>query len=79
MKTITLKNIPDPLHQRLRQEAARHHRSLNSEIITCLQQAVGSRPVDAEALLTRARTLRKQFTGQLTDAALQELKNQGRP
>ena len=79
MRSITIKNIPDPLHQRLRQEATRHHRSLNSEIIACLQQAIGSQPVEAEALLAKARAIRTQFKGQLTDAAIKEMKSQGRP
>lgn len=32
MTTITLKNIPDDLHQRLKESASRHHRSFNREI-----------------------------------------------
>lgn len=41
MATITLKNIPDRLYQRLKYFAKLHHRSLNSEIIFNLEKSVG--------------------------------------
>ena len=44
MPTLTLKNIPDGLHARLKASAARNRRSLNSEILVRLEQDV-SRPV----------------------------------
>ncbi len=36
-KTLTLKNIPDELHWRLKVSAEMHRRSLNSEVIICLE------------------------------------------
>lgn len=36
--SITLKNIPEPVYQRIKLAAKRHHRSMNSEIIACLEQ-----------------------------------------
>ncbi|MEE4329612.1 MAG: Arc family DNA-binding protein, partial [Wenzhouxiangella sp.] len=36
--SITLKNIPDPIYQRIKQATKRHHRSMNNEIIACLEQ-----------------------------------------
>lgn len=79
MATITLKNIPEKLYQQLKQRAVQHYRSLNSEVIACLQDLVGSRQVDPDALLERARILRKSVSGKLTDKELSLLKNQGRP
>lgn len=35
--TITLKNIPDAIYEQLKQAAEAHHRSLNSEVIACLE------------------------------------------
>lgn len=35
--TLTLKNIPDEVYDRLRLSAATHRRSLNSEAIVCLE------------------------------------------
>lgn len=57
--TITLKNIPDDLYQRLKQAAEAHHRSLNSEIIVCLERVLLPTHVTADERLTRARQLRK--------------------
>ena len=37
MATLTLKNVPDELYQRLKDEAARHRRSLNQEVIARLE------------------------------------------
>jgi len=44
MPTLTLKNIPDRLHARLRASAERNRRSLNSEILFRLEQDI-RRPV----------------------------------
>ncbi len=35
--TLTLKNIPDEVYERLKVAAAAHHRSLNGEAIVCLE------------------------------------------
>ena len=44
MPTLTLKNIPDKLHARLKASAGRNRRSLNSEILVRLEQDI-KRPV----------------------------------
>ena len=61
--SITLKNIPEPIYQRIKLAAKRHHRSMNNEIIACLEQVLVPRPVDLETRLGRARRLRDQFVG----------------
>lgn len=58
MASLTLKDIPKRLHQRLKDRAARHRRSLSQEALACLEQATAAEPVDAEALLRRARAER---------------------
>jgi plasmid stability protein len=78
MITITLKNIPEDLHKRLKERAAQHHRSLNNEAIACLETALKSRQVDTEALLKRARDLRSRTPVRLTDKDLHKYKNIGR-
>jgi len=77
--TLTIKNIPEPLVKRLKQQAAAHRRSLNFQVISYLEQMTHSVPVDADALLARARTLRRTPKGmKLTDRILDELKVAGR-
>jgi len=79
MKSITLKNVPDDLHQRLKDRAARHHRSLNSEIIASLESAVRSELVDAREFIARVRALRPPGHEGLTQEDFNAFKNEGRP
>lgn len=78
MATITLKQITGSLHRQLKEQAARHHRSLNQEILSYLESSVRSAVVDVEALVARGRMLRRQVSGKLTDRALRRMKDQGR-
>ncbi|MGE0470882.1 MAG: hypothetical protein Nkreftii_004184 [Candidatus Nitrospira kreftii] len=80
MATLTIKNIPEPLVKRLKQQAAAQHRSLNFQVISYLEQMTLSVPVDADTLLARARAIRQIPKGTaLTDDLLNELKRAGRP
>lgn len=80
MANLTIKNIPDAVVRRLKRRAAAHRRSLNLEVITLLEAATQSVPVDAETLIARARAVRvTPRGGPLTDALLKELKEHGRP
>jgi hypothetical protein len=38
MPAVVVRDLPPALHQRLKQEAARHHRSMNREIIAILDK-----------------------------------------
>jgi plasmid stability protein len=77
--SITLKNIPEPLYRRIRIAADRHHRSLNSEILARLEQALAPHPVDVEESLQHARRLRERYTGPpLTIDDIQAAIDQGR-
>lgn len=80
MPTITVKNIPSDLYARLKQSAAENRRSINSEIIVCIERAVQSpKHKNIDDLLVRARRVRAQTSGQLlTDERFTELKAQGR-
>ncbi|MBK1716890.1 FitA-like ribbon-helix-helix domain-containing protein [Thiocystis violacea] len=37
MPTITLRDVPEPLHQRLQQQARQHHRSIDREVMVLLE------------------------------------------
>lgn len=79
MATITLKNIPGPLHKALKKRAGSHRRSLNSEAIDCLERALIGRPLDVSSFLDRVRRLRAATPGQLDDALLRKARESGRP
>ena len=59
MATVTVKNIPDELYARLKSVALINRRSINSEIIMCIERAVVSRQINPETILEKARQLRK--------------------
>ena len=56
--TLTLKNIPDALYERLKTAAGTHRRSLNNEAIVRLESSLARDQVDPAARLARARQLR---------------------
>ena len=79
MVSITLKNIPNELHRELRKQAQQHHRSLNSEILACLEKNAHSPVVNVDSFLRDVRSIRKNIKGNLTEKNLRATKNQGRP
>jgi len=80
MPSITLKNIPEPLFEQLKVAAATHRRSLNSEILWCLERIIGSTRVDVRERIDRARALRERTARyRVTDEELNEARRSGRP
>jgi hypothetical protein len=65
--------------ENLRTHAAMNHRSLNNEIIVCIEKAIKSRRIDPKRFLDRLQRIRRENKLPfLTDQALQEMKNEGR-
>ena len=80
MPTLTIKNIPEKLHQRLKESAARHRRSINGEAISCLEKALVSNRLDPEDFLAQVRSLRARMPRAfVTERDLQAARNRGRP
>ena len=80
MPTLTIKNIPEDLYTRLKRRAEIHRRSLNSEVILYLEQALGSHAVEPEVLLARARQLREKTRAHpIDEATFNAAKRAGRP
>ena len=78
--TLTLKNIPDAVYERLKAAAEMHRRSMNSEAIVCLEAVLMPAKVTPSERLARARELRAalpQRTFLATDIDL--AKQEGRP
>lgn len=80
MATLTIKNIPTDLYERLKQDAVRDRRSLNNQVIVCLEQALTTPRPDADTILKEARTVRRKTSRYvLTDKMLARVKQEGRP
>lgn len=79
MKSITLKDIPQPVHTALRQRAKQHGRSLNKEALACLEMIVAPARVNVNALLLDIRNHRASLPGRLNDRLIQIANAEGRP
>jgi len=79
MPTLTIKGLPDPIYRRLKQQADTHRRSLNGEIIVCLERAVGASHTDLRTWLAQARTFREALQVRpLSDRQLRAARQAGR-
>jgi plasmid stability protein len=78
-KSLTLKNLPEALHERLAAAAKRHRRSLNNEAILCLEAGLRAAP-PTEDRLAEIRALRQALpAGPFDPAAIGGFKGEGRP
>ena len=77
--TLTLKNIPDDVYDRLKLSAQTHRRSMNSEAIVCLEAALLSSKLAPTEQLARARALRAGLPkGKFRARDIDALKREGR-
>jgi len=78
--TLTLKNIPDAVYERLKAAAQVNRRSMNSEAIVRLEAALlPAKPTVGERL-TRARELRGALPkGKFKARDIDAMKREGRP
>ncbi|MES9904283.1 MAG: Arc family DNA-binding protein [Sedimenticola sp.] len=80
MPALTIKNIPESLYSCLKESAQAHHRSMNSEILYCVEQTLGTHKIDISEHIAIARAMRAKTTHHpLTDDDLNAAKNAGRP
>ncbi len=80
MRTITVKNIPDDVYNNLKKSATENRRSINSEIIVCIERNVKSRKRKSiENILAQAEELRYKSSNYIiTDGEFSERKAVGR-
>jgi antitoxin FitA len=45
MPNMTIKNVPEDVYEKLKENAREHGRSINNEVIFCLKRAVGGGPI----------------------------------
>ena len=79
MPTLTLKNIPDELYEQLKESARMNRRSINSEIIVCIERFLHSNRIAPETVLTKARKLREASSQYIiTDEDFDQAKTAGK-
>jgi antitoxin FitA len=78
MQSITLKNIPEEIHQSLKIMARIHHRSLNNEIITCLERYTHHDQSQTQSVLEKARFNRSKISTVIKAKDIELAINEGR-
>jgi len=80
MASITVKNIPEELYQRLKAAAKGNRRSINGEIISRIERSLTPRRAPTEQLVARIRRLHESFDGRtLTVEQIEDARHEGRP
>ncbi len=75
MPNITVKNIPDNLYEELKRSAKINRRSINQEIIMCIENSVQHKVESPAQVLEKARKLREKTAGRpISDAELNRIK-----
>jgi len=79
MATLTIKNIPSEVYERLKHRAKANRRSINQEVISVIERALQTPPIDVDSAMERTRKIR-ELTAQyrLRDDELEMWKNEGR-
>lgn len=49
MPSLTLRDVPEPLHRWLKQQAQAHHRSVNKEVVSLLETLSATAPAAARS------------------------------
>ncbi|MBA3028373.1 MAG: Arc family DNA-binding protein [Proteobacteria bacterium] len=73
MASITIKNIPQELYEKLKITASLNHRSLNNETINCLESVLMPQQLSVADKLLRAKRIRTKLGNAVFDP--DEIKN----
>jgi len=80
MAALTIKNIPELLYQQLKTAAELHRRSINSEVIVCLEKTLAATKITPADRLTRIEQLRAGIkTNNITAEDIELAINSERP
>lgn len=80
MPNLTIKGVPEQVYKQLKQQAKRNRRSLNSEVIYCLENTVSLAKEDPASWLVSADKLRNKLgLTPVTEESLREARKVGRP
>lgn len=75
MSTLVVRNLPEPLHEQLRERARANRRSLTKEVVVLIEQGLQAAPARAAIKLPAPIKLRQ---GPVTTAWIEQAIAQGR-
>ena len=80
MPALTIKNIPDALYEQLKTAAELHRRSINSEVLVCLEQSLGATKITPAQRLARIEQIRSGIkANSITAEDIERVIDSGRP
>ncbi len=62
MHSITIKNIPSELYEKLKNKARENRRSINNEVIQCIDRSLRNHRIDAEEFISRIESIHRKYT-----------------
>ena len=77
MPTLTIKGVPPKLHEKLKERAERHRRSMNSEPLTILERTLTPSRKSAEEAIAEAEALNDQIEASFDPTLIEEKKRKG--
>lgn len=79
MVTLTIKNVPPEIYERIKIQAKNNHRSINGEVISILEKALSIPPIDVQATLERTKKIRELTAHYvITAEEIEKMINEGR-
>jgi len=78
MANLTVKDLPDPLYEKLKSQAHANRRSIAAEVTVLLERALGERAMKEVDLHRRAEDLRNRTPAHLSEETRQEAVRRGR-
>ena len=78
MSGLLIKEFPPELHRKLKEEAARHHRSMTRQALALLEQALSAETRNAAELLPKPVKPAKPVSRQNVVAAIREGRDKGK-
>ncbi len=79
MVTLTIKNVPPEIYERIKIQAKNNHRSINGEVISILEKALSIPPIDVHSTLERTKKLREMTAHYVITAdEIEKMINEGR-
>ena len=77
MPTLTIKGVPPELHEKLKERASRHRRSMNNELLTILEQTLTSSRLTANEAIEQAEALNDRIGKPFDSTIIEEKKREG--
>jgi len=78
MATLTIRNVPNELHEALKERARKNRRSVNQEVIAELAAVARVEEASGNVVIEKIREMRSRMKGFMTAEEIDAAKKEGR-